>query len=378
MIKKGSSRKGDRRRKSTSADEAPRPETMTPAPLASRPRTLAIQEIQAEAIKLEVDVDGVALEFTRAEIVETVAEQDEQAVAPLSPQELLDSERNWGAQETDARHYTFLGKALAGTVLLLFLCIGLYNLFSANSTGTTEKEYRMEVVDDGFDPNSPLYRFQHEPIKVNQECLAVLRAVTTATAAKDIMPYIRKQEGIEKLLAKYWKPWESPPREATAEYIYSYDEVDGRAFYSIEGLRQDNTPFALFFVIQDDKMVMDWAASMGIGDARLSTLVENPTENPLMLRVIVEPSPYYLSDFPEDQYESYKITQPGDEAIVWGYVERNSQAHFSLCSALQVGSVLLEPLPQVAVTLKLKRPPHSLVKNRFFITEMLHKGWVMP
>jgi hypothetical protein len=45
---------------------------------------------------------------------------------------------------------------------------------------------------------------------------------------------------------------------------------------------------------------------------------------------------------------------------------------------LQSGSVLLEQLPEAKATVKLQKINQLNRENQFFITDVLHKGWVMP
>lgn len=375
MPKKGSSRKGERRRKSVSAPERTSEDSLLEENHSiPKLRPLPVQEINHEPIKLNVETVGVPLEFAKA--IASTPELAKEEPKPLPTPE-RETEQDWGTA-APTRDVKWMLKALAAAVVLLFVCIGLFNLFYDNADGTTAKDFKLEVIDENFDPRSPLFVFQNDPAKINRESLAIMDKVAKAQSAKEILPLIRQQEGIDALLEKYWKPWPALPQQNTDNFLYSYEESGGRGYFCIEGIRQDDVPFTLFYVMQEDHLVMDWVASMGIGEARLSTLAENPTQNPLMMRVTISPSPYYLEDYPEADYESYKITQPNDEAIVWGYVERGSDAHTKINEILQTGGTLLESLNEARVTIKMKRPPNSLVKNRFFITEMLHKDWVMP
>ena len=129
---------------------------------------------------------------------------------------------------------------------------------------------------------------------------------------------------------------------------------------------------------QNNRFVVDWEATSQLGDTSLSTLSQFPTEAEITLRITLSASPYYLPTLSEKDYESYKITSAEDETILWGYVPRNSPTHQQLTELLRSDAFLVESVPAARAIIKLKRIDSTAGKNRFFITEMLHKDWVMP
>ena len=94
--------------------------------------------------------------------------------------------------------------------------------------------------------------------------------------------------------------------------------------------------------------------------------------------MLLSPSDFYLPTFPESEYESYNIHCPMDDTIVWGFVKRDTLDHKRINELLQKDSFLLEAMTEVRITLRLLKTKDASPQNCFFITEMLHKDWVMP
>jgi hypothetical protein len=196
---------------------------------------------------------------------------------------------------------------------------------------------------------------------------------------KDILPLIRQQTGTSALLEKRWQPWPSQPiLDGANAIITELDETDGRGFLRMQGFNLDGSPFLVFFVAAEGSFLLDWEATMEIGDARLSNMARDPAVHPLCLRVIISPANYYLPSMPESDYECYQLSDSLAETTVWGYVKRDTAAHKKISDLLQQNSPLLEPKQQARITLFLKKSEEAVSQNRFLITEVLHKDWVMP
>jgi hypothetical protein len=59
----------------------------------------------------------------------------------------------------------------------------------------------------------------------------------------------------------------------------------------------------------------------------------------MSFRVMVEESPRYLGEFmDESRWASYRLSNPGVEATLYGYILRDSPLHRSLQNALTKGS----------------------------------------
>ena len=358
MIKKGASRKGQRRRQAI-ADAGARDEEETyfPHPPVDEP------------IKLDLATSGVLAEIARIKPVPIFVEN-----ARL-PQH---HEVAWGRPKSSVE-YRWVWLLSLLTIAVMFTAIAMVNRGSHQNAGTSTALPGFVVLSDDLDEQSPLYAFQQNPYQMRLDAIKILRQVAAATKPEQILPLIRQSADTQALLAKHWKPWPSAPLlDDPDQWQSEIDQASGTAFLWLQGTHQDGSPLLAFFVREGGALLLDWEATMELGEARLSTLAKLPTTHPVAMRVILSPSPYYLPTLPESDYESYKITNLREETIVWGYVRRGTPEHQQINDLLQRDSHLLEAISAARVRVKLRRTDDVNSQNRFFITEMLHKDWVMP
>jgi hypothetical protein len=358
MIKKGASRKGQRRRQAIAAagarDEEEIPQQRPP---------------EDEPIKLDPVTVG---------LVKTIARIEAKPGAREEMRLSKHDELSWGRQRA-RRDYRWVLLFSFLAIGLLFSAIAMVNRRSGQNTGTSPALPGIVLLSDDLDEHSPLFAFQQNPYQMRLDAIKILRQVAAATKAEQILPFIRQTPDTQALLTKHWKPWASPPLLDDPDQLLSdIDETSGTAFLWLQGTHQDGSDFLAFFVKEGDALRLDWEATMELGEARLSTLAKLPTTHPISLRVILAPSPYYLPTLPESDYESYKITSLNEETIVWGYVRRGTPEHQQINDLLQHDSLLLDAVSSVRARVKLRRTDDVNSQNRFFITEMLHKDWVMP
>ena len=358
MTTKGSSRKGTRRRKAAATDE-PCDEGEAIAPIADE-----------EAVKLDPTEHGFLKKIPR---IQTPIQLEE---VPLSRRREK-GESTWG-QQLASRENRLTWISFSAVIVILFLSIALVNMISDDDEGEGSK-VMVEVIEEKFDPNSPLAIFEENPYRARLDCIRVFRAFTAASKVTQARATMRIQPETDALLAQHWQPWPSPPALDNPDEIESgYDENEGRAYLWLRGKNTDGTAFLAFFVRENEAFLLDWEATMEIGDTSLATLVRHPTEHPVTMRVILTPDPYYLPSLLESDYESFKITCLRDDTTAWGYVKRGTPEHQRISHLQEQDHLWLSPQKDIRVTLRLKKTGGVSLHPLFFITEMLHKDWVIP
>lgn len=374
MSKKGFSRKGERRKNSSRSERSDEISPMPTPPKATvEPITLTLpSNDSAEPVKLDVDKLGLHKEIARIE----------QTVTPepyIPPQQRLEPEQEWGAAPP-RKQSRLIWYGLGATILILFgFTLLVSYLSSSGDVDGAELVKPWTVIPDDDDPSSPAYVFVSNPYKAKLECLEAFKKFTAAKNIAEALPHIRQEEHTQALLAKRWKPWPSPPNWLSLnECTEEIETSTKRPFLWLTGLNEDQSAFHCFFVYQDNRFVVDWEATTQLGDTSLSTLANFPTEAEITMRITLSASPYYLPTLSEKDYESYKITSSSDDTILWGYVARNSAAHQQITELLRSDAFLVETVPSARAIIKLKKIDSIAGKNRFFITEMLHKDWVIP
>ncbi|TAE91717.1 MAG: hypothetical protein EAZ81_05300 [Verrucomicrobia bacterium] len=359
MLKKGASRKGMRRRQALAASASVKDEDVT------------VPVRKPAVVKLE-PIATPAKEITRIE--PNTAAPPAEVISPSKA-----GEQTWGRQKSLYQH-RFVWYFFTAAIVLMFCAIAYVISRSDPNSGTSATmPFALEVVNEETPIRLPMPLYQQNPYQVQLRCTDILRQVADARDPQTIPPLARSTPTLEASLRRHWKRWESMPKiEQNDELLIDVTEVQGRDFLMISGLCENGSPFLAFFVEIDQRIVIDWEATMGVGEAKIDTLTQHPTEHPITMRAIVSPSPYYLPSLPETDYESFQLTFAGSDSVIWGYAPRGSLAHQQINALLLQQNELLEVVNEARVTLRLRKTPGPSSQYRFFITEVLHKDWVMP
>jgi hypothetical protein len=361
MLKKGASRKGMRRRQAHASLSSLEEEE----PIFTRSRRETV-------VKLAPADAATVKEIARIE----------PTTAPSPIEEIVRgrlNEQAWGRQKPLHQHrgvwYFF-----AGAIVLMFIAIALVIRRSDRNLGTSAAiPFAIEVIDEEAPIRLPMPMYQQNPYQVQVRCAKILQEVALATSPETIAPLARPTDTLDASLRRHWKKWPSLPKvEQNDDILFDVAEVGGRDFLIMSGTCADGQPFLAFFVQVNESILIDWEASMAVGEAKISTLIQNPTETPISMRAVMSPSPYYLPSLPEEEYESYQLTFPGSEDVIWGYAPRGSIAHQQINAIILQQNELLEVVNEARVTLRLRKTGGPSAQYRFFITEVLHKDWVMP
>lgn len=359
MIRKGSSRKGQRRRRAVNAGLGSEDEVDFSPPQLEKP------------VKLDLSSAIHAREIARIEAPsaeEVVSSQGSRAVG----------EGNWGRNQP-VKELRRVWWSLAVAIVMMFAAIAWVNHQAQEGEGTNRPAPRNIIVLEDRPEDSELFAFLQNPYEKHQQAQTLFRQYVAAKKVSEVLSLIRMSDRIMTLLQSHWKPWPSPPLLDQLDQLqFTFHETDGRAFMSMHGKNADGSPFLAFFVHDGEGLKLDWEATMVLGEARLSSLARFPPENPVTVRVLLAPTSYYLPSLPEKEYESYQLTCLHDDTVIWGYVRRSSPEHEQIRELLRQDSELLEQVREVRVTIRLKKTAGISSQNQFFITEMLHKDWVMP
>ncbi len=359
MIRKGSSRKGQRRRRPIGSAHEVEGDDDFPLPQPVKP------------VKLDLSSAVVAKKIARIEAPATV---DISAMKRLH----AEGEGSWGHEQPTTEHRR-VWWSFTAAILVMFAAIAWVNHRARLGDGISRPMRQGIIVMEEDAEDSELFSLLQNPYQKHQQAQALFRKFAAAKKRTEVPPLIRLSDDIGAMLEKHWKPWPSPPvLDPLDQLQLDFDETDGRAFLTMSGKNTDGSPFLAFFVVDGSELKLDWEATMELGEARLSSLARFPTENPVSVRVLLSPSPYYLPSLPEKEYESYQLTCLQDETVVWGYVRRGSSEHQQIRELLRQDAELLDQAQQVRVMVRLQKTNDLSSQNRFFITEMLHKDWVMP
>jgi hypothetical protein len=357
MIKQGSSRKGTRRRQAIAS--IPRSdETESPPALEA-----------ADVVKLDLSTHGIIKEIAR---IEAPPAQEKIAASPRKGCH----EAHWGKEiPSPLKRGTWMPFSLV--ILITVGSIAIFNHFANPEQNTRSPLFPViEVITEEIDPASHVYPFEKNPHSAHAACLDIFRRYCAARQLADALPLVRHHAEIEDRLTRHWRPWPSPPQwQDSSLSISETQQTNGRGYLILSGINQNGKPFLAFFIAENDSFLLDWEATTQFSESRISTMALEPVGLPKLMRITLTPNPYYLIDTPESEFQSYKITSADAESPAWAYIRRDSPAHNMIQEATRASFDPNQPISAIRATVRMqsvKDPP------RFFITEMLHKDWVMP
>lgn len=115
--------------------------------------------------------------------------------------------------------------------------------------------------------------------------------------------------------------------------------LGGRPFWqALAIIDQTRGEGLLLEQISDTEVLIDWESHVDYQPMPWQAYTEKPVSVPMSFRVIVEESPRYFDEFmDESRWVSYRLTNPGTEAMIYGYVLRNSPLHQAILSAQAKG-----------------------------------------
>ena len=120
--------------------------------------------------------------------------------------------------------------------------------------------------------------------------------------------------------------------------------------------------------------MLDWKATTVFGTASLSQLSEGAGDGS-EIRGSLSKADFYNATWPEEDYQSYRLTTPNEEASVWCYSRRGETAKHSISSLFNSGEITGEAQTIRKATLSLARGPAEALPNQWLIEEMLHVDW---
>ena len=100
--------------------------------------------------------------------------------------------------------------------------------------------------------------------------------------------------------------------------------------------------------------------------------------NPAEVRGEISLAQFYTSTWPEADYQSFRLTSPDGQEILWCYSRRGEQPHEALGPFFRRDQLIVQTKNSWKITLRLAQGPAGSLPNQWLIGEMLHIDWVTP
>jgi hypothetical protein len=378
MPQKGSSRKGLRRRSRLATSGTIGDSSATDGEQ-DRVEEDEIRSYLYDVVKLAKAEEPESTYRVEGSLPEQDASSAESAARlPSSLQKLIIDESQWANSQQIQRQAKGLWRWGAGVLSLLVLSLLLAHWLSQPDIEEKPQGYFLEENYDGSSYDQALETLMSDKL-THSKALQRIEQFVKATSWEEVEPLVRDSPSLRMNLRRYWKPCASPPELHNSDQLtIDYGHTEKMGFYFIEGRCMDNSPFLYYFVNMDGMLKLDWEASLALGDHPVDDLARHPLTEPAMMRVVVERSAYYLLDLKEQEYESFRLTVPGENQVLWGYMKRDSPQHASLNRILQQGGILRGETLSGRATLKLSPVEENTASKRFIISEVVHPNWVFP
>lgn len=208
------------------------------------------------------------------------------------------------------------------------------------------------------------------------EAMQIFRSYATAIHPDEFVPLIRDGIALEETLRRHWRPRTLPKQWAPdAESTWAVLEVDGQPCALLLGNFPDLTKFAAYFTHHGDQLLLDWKATAAFGTATFGQL-EQGAGDPGEIRGEISSAEFYSVNWPEAEYQSYRLISPDGETALWCYARRGDPANHRIAPLFRSGEIIAEFQRSQKVTLRLEKGAAESLPNQWLIGEVLHLDWI--
>ncbi len=332
------------------------------------PQRLEVQEIRADVVRLEQEVPSpprMVSQFTF----------HERQVAPKEAIATRGEGREWGA-------ITGRPKALRwvfgmGVAITLMLVTSLMVLPKINAKNAPRKEVPNEVMEVPLSgKDAEIVRLTDILLPLQPEAMRLFASYARATGPDEVKPFLRKGQAASEDLAKNWRTLASPKGwEPSNSSEWSVRPLDGTVYARLDGTMPDMSAFAAYYVLEDNRLLLDWKATAAFGTASFASLIQGSGDG-REIRGEIRQAQFYNTVWPESDYLSFTLVSPNGEDTVWCYARRDSAAAAQIAPLFLKGPILREVEDSQKVTVRLARGPENAAPNQWLIAEMLHTDWL--
>ena len=331
------------------------------------PQRIQVQEIKATVVRLD----------QMAPSPPKVARQVAFHQRPIHEKDQSSSSgesSTWGAASKLSKRWIFgSGAAVVVIVILSMILLPVLNSRNAQKASSRTivvKPFNDEKI-DRFDTLDPMLDRQPEAIRIFQTYLA-------ATQVDQVIPLIRDGKALEETLRGHWHPTAIPKRWTIGpDCAWSLKKIADHPYGILSGTLPDHSSFTAYFTKDGDRLRLDWKATSGFGTATFAELEKN-MGNPAEVRGEISLAQFYTSTWPEADYQSFRLTSPDGQDILWCYSRRGQQVHDALGPFFRKDQLIVQTKNSWRITLRLAQGPAGALPNQWLIGEMLHIDWVTP
>ncbi|MCU0795358.1 MAG: hypothetical protein MUF31_05405 [Akkermansiaceae bacterium] len=212
----------------------------------------------------------------------------------------------------------------AGAVVLSLVGVvgGLFYLFA---TGDEEGDLYLETL--SMDQSQPTEErvFEESLSERIDEAWSILARFAEADEAREIQDLLRDGQGSMSSLEKEWKSIQWPAQSDVP--VESGSGEDGQLDWLALILKlPTGEDLRAAFVVEDGRLVLDWKATMAVGELPISELPDLEKGREVRMRLILMGDHFYDNDYPEALWRCFRYADAHGEQAGWVYARKGSEA----------------------------------------------------
>ncbi len=255
---------------------------------------------------------------------------------------------------------------LAAAVLLYVAGILMMKDIVKHFSRDTEQAVQDVLPDPvAVEPYTP---FEEQP--VFESIQSVIEDYLQAVTFDELLCCVRDQDRVKGLMKRYYANHEMVPDQLSEVTFVARKVLGDREFYvaQAETMLGNDEKFVLFE--EAGRVVVDWETKVGYNPFTWEQLTDLRPQDPQLLRVYAVIGDYYNYEYADRrEYMCVELRSPHSDAILYGYVDRNSESCFNLRWHLRSGN-------EMPLMVEVAFEPESTSSNQVRIKRLTNGTWL--
>lgn len=275
-----------------------------------------------------------------------------------------DVEEIWGRErKTSPVPHGWFVLILAGMV-----AIGWWAFRSMQESAVKVEEVKREVIETVADEDEAIAAANEFVDGMERHLADYLASDTVA----ERLALVRDPERVRPLMEEWYSDHELEGGTYAGIRACHPLTIEGRPFWVISVAVEEGEPHDfLVEQLDDDRVLVDWETKVVYQPVPWDEFVAGETGvESGEFRIRVRRDVFYTSDYPEEEWQSYRLTAPGSEDYLFGFVPRDGTLGSRVEEVARMGG--FEP---AAAILKLSLDEDRSVRRTVRIEELVSRNW---
>lgn len=328
---------------------------------------LDVREISGHVVRLTPE------DTTELKVPRHVVFREKPLAPPKNPE--AEGHPQWG-QHTRKSHRWLV---ISGVAVISLVIAGLLLLQWLNQTDKTHiAQHETQLIVDPEEERIDGIAALNDLLTRQPQAEQIFRSFASASIVDDFLPAVRDSNRLAPIIRKAERSVKLPKEWLPSQdCLWNVFESDGKPCAELQGRLPNQKTFTACFIVENNKLLLDWKATTGYGTASFENLEQGQGDG-TEIRGWLGPTNFHTALFPEKDFNCYQLLSPERDHSVWCYVAADSPQGSQLAKLFPQGLILEASSEPVKVTLQLARGPANSLANQWLIGKMLHKDWISP